>query len=44
VSLVRPDAVAALRARVERDYPARSGAVARSWVVRAVDGAGFVED
>jgi len=43
VSLVRPDAVEALRERVERDYPARTGRAPRSWVVRAVDGAGFVE-
>lgn len=42
VSLVRPDAVAALRERVEREYPARTGATPRMWVVGAVDGAGPV--
>lgn len=40
VSLVRPDAVESLRARVVRDYPIRSGVAARIWVVNAVDGAG----
>ena len=44
VSLVRPDAVEALRERVERDYPARTGRTPRLWTVQAVAGAGFVED
>ena len=43
VSLVRPDAVGALKARVEREYPARTGRSPRAWTLRAVDGAGFVE-
>ncbi len=42
ISLVRPDAVDALCARVERDYPGLSGCTPRIWTVRAVDGAGFV--
>jgi galactokinase len=44
VSLVDPDAVEALRASVERDYPARTGRTPRLWTMRAVDGAGFVSD
>jgi galactokinase len=43
ISLVWPDAVDALRERVEREYPARTGATPRFWTVRAVDGAGLVE-
>jgi galactokinase len=42
VTLVAPDAVDALRARVEREYPARTGLQPRFWTMRAVDGAGFV--
>ncbi len=42
ISLVRPDAVAGLRQRVERDYPAVTGCTPRFWTVHAVDGAGFV--
>jgi galactokinase len=42
VSLVRPDAVETLRAVVERDYLARTGRTPRLWVLRAVEGAGFV--
>jgi galactokinase len=42
VSLVRPDAVEPLRARIERDYPVRTGRAPRVWVVRPVEGAGFV--
>ncbi len=42
VSLVRPDAVPALRARIEEDYAARSGRTPRVWPVRAVAGAGVV--
>ena len=41
VSLVRPDAVDDFRARVERDYPARTGRTPRVWTVRATDGAGL---
>jgi galactokinase len=44
VSLVRPDAVEALRQRVERDYPARTGKTPRLWTLGAVGGAGFVKD
>jgi galactokinase len=44
VSLVAPDGVERLRAVVERDYAARTGLTPRFWVVRAVDGAGFVTD
>jgi galactokinase len=40
INLVRPDAVAALRAAVERDYPARTGLSPMILPVRAVDGAG----
>lgn len=43
VTLVRPDAVASLRDRVERDYPARTGRTPTMWSLRAVDGAGFLE-
>ena len=41
VSLVRPDAVVALRERIAAEYPGRTGRTARTWVVRASDGAGF---
>lgn len=40
VSLVRPDAVDALRAVVEGEYRARTGREPRLWPVRAVVGAG----
>jgi galactokinase len=43
VSLVQPDAVEALRERITRDYPARTGCTPRIWSVSAVDGAGYVE-
>jgi galactokinase len=43
ISLVQPDVVEALRDRIERDYPARTGCTPRIWTVRAVGGAGFVE-
>jgi galactokinase len=42
INLVRPEAVDQLRARIERDYPARTRRQPTVWVVRAVDGAGFV--
>jgi galactokinase len=42
INLVRPDAVAAVRARIEAEYPGRSGRASRTWEVRASDGAGFV--
>ena len=42
VTLARQGAVDELRARILRDYPARTGRTARVWVVRATDGAGFV--
>ncbi len=44
VNLVRPEAVDALRAAVERDYPARTGRTPRVWLVDAVDGAGLLND
>jgi galactokinase len=40
VNLVRPGAVAALRAAVERDYPAQTGLTPRVLPVHAADGAG----
>ena len=43
VTLVRPDAAAALRERVEREYPARTGIEPRIWQLTAVDGAGRLE-
>ncbi len=43
VSLVRPDAVDAFQARVEREYQPRTGRIPRVWVVRATAGAGLVE-
>jgi len=42
VSLVEPDAVAPLIARIEGEYAQRSGRTPRAWAVRAVDGAGVV--
>jgi galactokinase len=42
VNLVRPDAVGALRAKVERDYPARTGLVPRVLPVRAAVGVGWL--
>jgi galactokinase len=44
VSVVRPEAIEELRARVLRDYPERTGRTPRVWVVRAAAGAGFVGD
>jgi galactokinase len=41
ISLVRPDAGAALQARVEAEYPGRTGRIARTWVVSASAGASF---
>ncbi len=43
VTLVRHDAVATLRERVEREYPARTGCTPRFWTVGAVAGAGFAD-
>ena len=43
ISLVEHDAVDALRAVVEREYPARTGCTPRIWTVSAQGGAGFVE-
>ncbi len=40
VALARPDAVELLWARIDREYPARTGRVPRLWQVRAVAGAG----
>jgi galactokinase len=40
ITLARPEAVEALRTRILRDYPARTGRTPRIWVVAAVDGAG----
>jgi galactokinase len=42
VTLARHDSVDELRARILRDYLARTGRAARVWVVRATDGAGAV--
>ena len=42
VNLVRPDAIAALRAAVERDYPAQTGLQPMVLPVRAAAGAGRV--
>jgi galactokinase len=42
VNLVEADAVAALQARIERDYPARTGLTPVVRAVEAVDGAGLV--
>ena len=41
VSLVRPDAVGPLTARIEQEYPARTGRTPRVWKARAVAGAGL---
>jgi galactokinase len=43
VSLVRPDAVEALRDAVATEYAGRTGRTPRVWAVRAVAGAGVVE-
>ncbi len=40
VNLVRPEAIEALRAAVERDYPARTGLRPMVLPVQAVAGAG----
>ena len=42
INLVRPDAVAALRAAIERDYVAETGRTPRIWEVEAAAGAGSV--
>ena len=42
VNLVRRDRVAAFRAAIERDYPARTGLTPRVLEVDAVAGASFV--
>jgi len=42
INLVRSDAVDRLAARVERDYPGRTGLSPRVFPVTAADGAGFV--
>jgi galactokinase len=42
VTLAHHETVDRLRERILRDYPARTGRKPRVWVVRAVDGAGFV--
>jgi galactokinase len=42
INLVHPAAVDQLRARIERDYSARTGRQPRVWLVSAVDGAGPV--
>jgi galactokinase len=44
VNIVRRDAVAALRERIEREYPARTGLRPTVLAVDAVDGAGEVPD
>ena len=41
ISLVQHDAVDALRAAVEREYPARTGCSPQLWTVRATAGAGL---
>jgi galactokinase len=43
INLVRRDAIPALRAAVERDYPSRTGLTPTVFDVDAVDGAGWVE-
>ena len=43
VTLVRPDAVTALEERIAAEYGGRTGRTARTYAVRASDGAGFVE-
>ena len=43
ITMARPDAVDALRERVEAEYPARTGCTPRFWTVSAVSGAGFVD-
>ena len=42
VSLVRPDAVEALRARIEGEYARRTGRTPRVWAVQAAAGAGVL--
>ncbi len=42
ITIVQHDAVDALRERVERDYPARTGCAPRIWTVSATRGAGIV--
>ncbi|MEX1344104.1 MAG: galactokinase, partial [Candidatus Limnocylindrales bacterium] len=42
ITLAEHDAVEALRERVERDYPARTGCAPRIWTVQAVGGAGYL--
>jgi galactokinase len=42
ITLARAEAVAQLRTRILRDYPARTGRMPRVWVVAAVDGASAV--
>jgi len=42
VNLVRPDAVEAFRATIEREYPERTGREPRLFVVTAADGAGVM--
>jgi galactokinase len=44
VSLVRPEAIDELRARILGAYPERTGRTPRVWVVLATAGAGFVGD
>ena len=43
INLVRADAVSALRAAIERDYPARTGLRPTVFDVDAVDGAGWID-
>ena len=43
VSLVKPGAVQALRERVDREYPERTGKTPRMWTLSAAEGAGFVQ-
>jgi len=43
ITMVRRDAVEALRDHVEREYPARTGCTPRIWTVSAVAGAGLVD-
>jgi galactokinase len=42
ITLARQDALAGLRATVEREYPARTGCSPRIWTVEAAVGAGLV--
>jgi galactokinase len=43
ITLVQPDAADELRRVVERDYPAMTGCTPRTWIVSAMDGAGYLE-